>query len=511
MPKSPEVTRRGSTILLGGAFAATLRSNGALADDVPAPAPISAEEGARIAREAAWTEFRPGQRVWGYVDRHSIAAGETLNIMLSTRPGSPVAVGKVEVSRLGEKDGRPVRERAVTSASMTVEAQTLTNTSAVVGAGWYIGSVIDETSRWRTGVYVVDFLGDDQTSDFDLAFFVVTPSRKRGDILVKICANTHQAYNAWGGGSLYGSAIFGDVAHKPSMVAFDRPTYPAFLEYEGYFVAWVEAYARETRRDVAYISDFDLHADPRIADGYKLLVSQGHDEYWTKEMYDAVERRVFELGRNTLFLGANTAYWQVRYADLYQAPGGPNLGRQMVSFKEAEDPIVNRFVERDMALPWMTTQFRWRNRRPETMLIGVAYQSYFDSENNALRYDYVVNDAASPLFAGTGLTKGDAIKGVLGYEWDNRDPDGDGNRLLAAGLAKNARIPLDGMKVLFTGETVDIDGKKGLAEAVFWKSPAGAKVFAAGSIRWSWGLGHPDHASKPFQRFNHNLFDEMLK
>ena len=84
-------------------------------------------------------------------------------------------------------------------------------------------------------------------------------------------------------------------------------------------------YAQETGAKIGYIGDFDLHEDPAIMDGYKLFVSQGHDEYWTKEMFDAVENRIFKQGKNTAFLGANTAYWQVRYTDINKAPGGKAL------------------------------------------------------------------------------------------------------------------------------------------------------------------------------------------
>ena len=71
-----------------------------------------------------------------------------------------------------------------------------------------------------------------------------------------------------------------------------------------------------------YITNFDLTRDASWAEKYPLFIVLGHNEYWTKEEFDAVEKRIFIQGKNTLFLGANIAYWQVRYVDINQAPGG---------------------------------------------------------------------------------------------------------------------------------------------------------------------------------------------
>ena len=106
----------------------------------------------------------------------------------------------------------------------------------------------------------------------------------------------------------------------------------------------------------------------------------------------------------------------------------------------------------------------------------------------------------------TGLAIGDVFAEVVGYEWDNRDPDGDGTRLFKPGVSRIAELPGDSVQVLFTGSPVAADGKQGLAEATYFQSSAGAKVFNAGSIRWAWGLGRPGFTTEAFRRFNTNLF-----
>jgi hypothetical protein len=145
------------------------------------------------------------------------------------------------------------------------------------------------------------------------------------------------------------------------------------------------------------------------------------------------------------------------------------------------------------------------------MLIGVGYDSWFPPYDPKLRYDYRVVDASLPFFEGTQWKTGEAIgNNVVGYEWDNRDPERDGQRLWKSGSSAIAELPADRVKVLFEAEPIDVDGKKGKAEAVYFETPAGARVFNAGTIRWSWGVGKPEERSTSFQTFNRNLVLQML-
>ena len=150
----------------------------------------------------------------------------------------------------------------------------------------------------------------------------------------------------------------------------------------------------------------------------------------------------------------------------------------------------------------VTDNFRTNGRRPETQLLGGAYQNWFEPAS-AQRPAFMVARADLPFFAGTGWKVGDTAAEVVGYEWDNRDPDGDGHHLLAPGAA--GRIDPASVQVLFRGQAVGADGQAGLAESTYFTSPAGAKVFNAASVRWAWGLGKDSYVNAPFQRFNENL------
>ncbi|MBO0736597.1 MAG: hypothetical protein J2P48_08515, partial [Alphaproteobacteria bacterium] len=116
----------------------------------------------------------------------------------------------------------------------------------------------------------------------------------------------------------------------------------------------------------------------------------------------------------------------------------------------------------------------------------------------------------APFFAGTGYQPGDVAAEVVGYEWDNRDPAGDGHRLWDVERSRLPPLPAEAVKVLLHGAPVDVNGNPRRAEAVYFESPAGAKVFSAGATRWAWGLGKPGFERGPFKRFNENLLGAFL-
>jgi len=454
-------------------------------------------------QESLWRSAYGRTRVWGYVDKHSIIPGEPFNIMLSTGPGLDSIKGKLRAFRVGYSPGGD-RTLVWESDELTVEfADQVQATSATLGAAWpSMYEFDDETTDWRSGYYAIDFVDSvELRPDPNVAVIVVTDKDRAGDVLVLLGTNTYQAYNAWGGSSLYECAFTGT---ETQMVSFDRPTQPDFFLVDIYLVRWLEKLAAERNLTVGYASNFDIHREPAFAENYRLLISTSHNEYWSKEEFDAIHRRIFELGKNAMFLGANAAYWQVRYGDLNGIPGDGNRGRQLICYKGDDDPIGDRLPESE-ALDFLTMKFRDEARRPETMLMGAAYQSYFDDADPTKRFAYEVARTDLPFFEGTGYTVGQSVGDLVGYEWDNRDPEGDGRRLWDAEKSRIPPIDADSIKVLFTGSPIDIDGKPGTAEAVYFVSTAGAQVFNAGSLWWCWGFGKEGYESEPFKRFHENM------
>ena len=59
-----------------------------------------------------------------------------------------------------------------------------------------------------------------------------------------------------------------------------------FLLWEHPMCFWLE----QQGYDVTYCSNLDLHLDPGILQMSKVFLSVGHDEYWSRKMFDEVVR-----------------------------------------------------------------------------------------------------------------------------------------------------------------------------------------------------------------------------
>jgi hypothetical protein len=342
-------------------------------------------------------------------------------------------------------------------------------------AAWPVTDVISIGEDWTTGVYLARLiLTSGKHAGLDaMVPFVVRPAfdTATADILVQQPVSTAQAYNNWGGKSLYTSnSTDREAAVK---VSFDRP-YPAWgaanLNARWPFV-WDYQLLRFLERegfDVAYTTDVDTHREPWSLVGHRLLVTSGHDEYWTREMRDAFDAAMAE-GTNLACMGANTAYWQMRLED---------AGRTMVEYRwRAADPEPDRALKTEM--------FRNLNPpRPEALLWGVQYQEGLTPARQPPR-DYLLHPECleHPWMLGTGFTPGAQLKGLVGYEWD--------------AIQQGLEPPDATVFFHYANELSD-------ADVVTHRAVSGSRVFATGSLQFSWGLDDWDrdgHADERLQRF----------
>ena len=205
-----------------------------------------------------------------------------------------------------------------------------------------------------------------------------------------------------------------------------------FRDWDLDFIAWLN----RTGKRVDFLSDDDLErfgSARELATAYDLVVFPGHAEYVTERAYDLVGR-YRDLGGNLMFLAANNFFWKVRRE-------GQRLSRVRL----------------------------WRSLgRPEAGLVGVQYAA---SDYGAHQAGYRVSGAEPWAFAGTGLREGDVF-GRYGIEID----------------ARSAASPPQ-TRVLAT--IPDVMGPGRSAEMTYYETPAGAKVFAAGSLNFAASIGEP--------------------
>ena len=253
------------------------------------------------------------------------------------------------------------------------------------GCGWPVALEIPIGTHWRSGYYAVTVTAGNERAD--ACFIVRQHPDDRAPILLVLATTTWNAYNDWGGPSLYTGG---------TRVSFERPFAKGFLvkpepigrmmqttpdrEAMGYrnwarplglsdwsggagwwnwerpFLQWAES--NGYRVDVA--TSHDLEAHPEILDGHALSLHVGHDEYWSWKMRDALDAFVARGGNAAIFSG-NTCFWQIRFED---------DGRAMTCFKyraDPEDPVLGTADQRFLSGVWSDR----RVGRPETSTTGL--------------------------------------------------------------------------------------------------------------------------------------------
>jgi hypothetical protein len=432
-------------------------ASSAFVQAVSATNPITAENAA--SGTAAWyaVEATP-PAIEGYTSSVSVAPGDRLAFHVAT---SPPAGYRIEIYRLGwygAKGGRLVgclpqcatgdfqgEQRPVPGPSGPYDE---------VRAGWPESAAVVVPATWTTGYYVATLrltTGSSAGMVDPVPFVVREGPVRRAQILVQVPVNTWQAYNGWGAKSLYPFNSLG--GNRAAAVSFDRPYFVGagrqeLTDWEIALVRWLE----RSGYDVAYQTDVDTHRHPGGLLEHRLVMTSGHDEYWTKEMRDA-----FEAARarstNLAFMGANAAYWQVRYE---------NGERTIVSYKSMYDPEPNVVLR--------TALFR-EIGRPECALLGVQHQGGMQDWG---RHDYYVTaaGAADQWAAGTGWTEGSRIANVVSVERDT-----------VPTFDQACARPVT---VLFH---YDAGGDtRGNAKCVRYTAASGARVFSSGSMELAWGL-----------------------
>jgi hypothetical protein len=417
----------------------------------------------------------------GYAGRSSVAPGETLDLHVGV-----AAAGmryRVQVYRLGWYAGVGARQIACLPAcagdrpGVVQPAPPAPSATGRVAAGWSATDALPIGADWASGYYIAQLVitaGSGQGTARWVPFIVRPAPGQVPDVMVVAPVNTWQAYNNWGGKSLYG--FNSTQTTSASTVSFDRPLSlvtgygPAdnpvrlapysLFSFDYQLLRFLEREGHE----VGYVTDADVAAHGDLLVGPHLDIVAGHSEYWARAERDALEA-ARAAGVNLFFPGANDGYWQVRLED---------GGRTLVGYKEnaSNDPVSG---------PERTTLFRALGR-PECQLLGVQY--YEDPLNSSHRSDHIDRDlavtaagAAHPWLVGSGLTQGAIVGGVVGYEWDQVTP----------GCATPGPLT-----VLLHRDSVPAPSPyppDPSADAVTYTDPAsGARVLSAGTLQFSWML-----------------------
>ena len=406
------------------------------------------------------TTFRT-PAIEGYASTTSAQAGETITFAVSTTTASFTA----DVYRLGWYGGSGGRliHSVPRMPGHFYPLPIMDRHTGLIEASWPVAFTLTPDTTWTTGAYLIKLTAANGMQNY--IPFIIRSARKSAFVFLH-AASTDEAYNYWGGTSLYDDYTHTLPAHRAFKVSFDRPFEHIngsgnLLIWEYPMIRWLE----KNGYDIGYISDVDIQTDPSILEGHHGILIVGHSEYWSHEMRDHLEEAISH-GVNLAAFAANSVFNQIRYEPSADKNATPN--RIIVCYKNAAlDPLAGKDKS------YVTVEFREPPLyRPEQSLLGgmVDVNSFC---HWGCGFDWVVADASNWVFAGTGLRNGDKIPGLVGYEYDQVYP----------------RYPTPPVnQIISASPVIDVYGKHSISNATVHIASSGARVVDIGTIDWSGGL-----------------------
>lgn len=376
------------------------------------------------------------------------------------------------------------------------------------GCFWPEAYVLAVPESWQSDIYVAEISVNASKSIVPVVVKSKTPA---SSILLKITDTTAQAYNNWGGQSLYNR----DPIARSIQISFDRPYVLVGYKYDYWyfdlmFMEWCQR--RNIKVDVC--SSVDIHSGAVDLNDYALMVSIGHDEYWSKETRDNVEQFVND-GGHVCFFGANTCFWQVRF---------DRNGRQIIGYKElaAKDPMVLTDPSR-VTGQWGAAPIK----RPEnemtlgSYLTGGGWWDVISDADQERRYGkaYCVSQPDHWVFDRTGLRLNDTF-GTIINELGKRDTimghETDSTKFVMSDagvpiVTGDDGTPKDAVILAYCDLTdwpgTTKNGQSGKATMVIRELENGGVVFSAGTVNWGGAMTH--HGSTIVDKITENLIHRL--
>ncbi|HRH66387.1 MAG TPA: DUF4082 domain-containing protein, partial [Bacteroidia bacterium] len=440
--------------------------------------------------------------IQGFATNISVNKSDTVHFKIKTNASAYT----IQIYRIGYYQGNGARfigTAAVTASLPQTQPADLYD----VATGLTDCSNWSESGHWIvpansvSGVYLALLTRSDNNGKSHI-LFIVRDDSGSSDLLFKTSDATWQAYNGYGGNSFYvdGNGIPG--YNHATKISYNRPFLTRnggggsgssedwFFNAEYPMIRWLE----RNGYDVSYTTDVDMArmSGSITPSNHKVLLSVGHDEYWSEENRERFETAK-ENGVHLAFFSGNEIYWKTRWENDYHT---------LVCYKEGTLGENNCGGKCDPEAGQWTGL--WRDGcsfpaangcKPENALSGQI--SWGDgtasivvpSEYKSLRFWRNTTIA--------GLANGNSVtlpNGTLGYEYDweqyfSSYPSG--------------RITLSNTNI--SGRTHKLS---------LYRHSSGALVFGAGTVQWSWGLdGTHDRGSsivsQDMQQATKNLFADM--
>lgn len=416
----------------------------------------------------------------GYCSKQSVAAGEPIDIMVSTDPPSPF---KIEFFRMGYYNGRGARlVKTINELQGAAQPIPKPGKKNLHECRWEPSTKLTIPKDWMSGVYLgrLTTLPANEQLPYWQSYvvFVVTDDRP-ADILFQCSDNTWQAYNRWPNNYSIYTHPKGNQGPWAE-VSFDRPygkeaqftgvvsdplTFGSgeFLPFEFPMAYWLEQHGY----NVAYCCNSDM-LTPDRGKKCKVFVSIGHDEYWDIRQFNSVTK-MRDAGVNLLFLSGNSVCWVTPFRE--SSSGNPNR----IIFRGGPYGAQNKY-----ALDRLKLHGPFPEHGPdEGLLMGVRNIEPVNGGG-----DWIITKADHWMFAGTGIKNGDRIPGLIGWEYHGQPADLPGLEIVAAGTAFQGGVnPQQWTATIYPG-------------------PKNNFVFNASTIFWAQGLSSPPGHVLPWSHWS---------
>ena len=423
----------------------------------------------------------------GFSTAMSVKPGDTVSLKVS----ATAATYHVDILRFGYYQGNGARKVASLAgpfARTTQPACTTQSATGLVDCGnWSVSLTWTVPAGAVSGIYAAHLVRND-TGGSSLVPFVVRDESSHSDVVVQASDETWQAYNSYGGNSLYQCSVAcppgNPLSYKAAFkVSYNRPFHSAADDGGRSWLTYAElpmiSFLEANGYDVSYLSGSDVDRAGSLLLNHETFVSSGHDEYWSAGQRTNVEA-ARDQGVNLAFFSGNEVFWKTRWES--DSSGAGN--RTLVAYKDTHfdaptDPVTWTGTWRDP---------RFRPGQPENALTGQYFTVNAGTTDIRVPAQYGAlrlwrNTAAASLAAGQSLTLGAGL-GTLGYEWDV-EPD---NGFRPAGLFDLSSTTSTAAQTFTDYGSSTADGQTATHHLSLYRAPSGALVFGAGTVQWAWGL-----------------------
>ncbi len=248
------------------------------------------------------------------------------------------------------------------------------------------------------------------------------------------------------------------------------------------------------RQDIDFdvVTDEQLHTEGAEAlDGYRVLVTGSHPEYWSTPMLDTLEGWQRSGGR-LMYLGGNGFYWRVAFSE--QWPGAMEVRR-------AEDGTRAWIAEPGEYHHAFGGEYGglWRRLdRAPNMICGVGFAAQGFGRGSAYRRTFDAPERTDWIFDGV---EGDVVGdhgvggGAAGQEIDRYDVKlGSPAHAVVLASATDHDDQMLRTKEEFHYILPDASSMSAVrADMVFYEVEGGGAVFSTGSIAWFGALATNDY------------------